>query len=161
VHFIADFFSSHRKHWYRYNEPYCYQQRLEELNSNKGSSLHCFKLFIHNGLSTEELITLNSIKESIAHFFAHFAGSMSEYKDGWKDFTAKDSVTNEINFSEHKFYTPTMHLLEFQKQFSKTQLIASYFEEKKILDRNKEPRAAQFIADWVYFNRWKRDKLLF
>ena len=88
-------------------------------------------MFVHNGVSNEESIILNSIKESIARFFAHFAGPISEYKDGWKDFTVKDSVTNENNFSENKFCTPTMHLLEFQKHFSKIQLIASYFEEKK------------------------------
>ena len=156
----AELLCLHRKHWYRCNQPHHYQQRLEELNNNKESSLHSFKLFVKHGLLPQEFITINSIKGSIARFFAHFAGSISEYKDGWKDFTVKDSVTNEVNFSGHKFYTPTMHLLEFQKQFCKTQLLASYFEEKRVLDRDEELRAALFIADWVHFNRWKNDKLL-
>jgi len=146
------------KHWYRYNQPHYYQQRLEELSDKRESSLNCFKSFVQHGLLPQEFITINSIKKSIETFFAHFAGSISEYRDGWKDFTSKDNVTNELNFSEHKFYTPTMHLSEFQKQFCKTQLLASYFEEKMVLDRDEEIRAAQFIADWVYFTRWKNDK---
>lgn len=149
------------KHWYRYNEPYHYQERLEELKNNEMSSLHSFKQFIQHGLSPNELITLNSIKESIASFFAHFAGSISKYKDGWKDVTAKDSLTNEINFSGDKFYAPTTHLLEFQKLFSKTQLLVSYFEEKRMHSNVEEYHAAQLIADWVHFNiRRKRNKRL-
>ena len=144
-----------RKHWFRYNEPRYYQERLEELNNNKKSSLHCFKSFFTNGLTPEESITLNSIKKSIASYLAHFSGSISKYKDGWKEFTVRDCVTNELFFSEHKFYTPTIHLLEFQKEFSKIQLISSYFEDKKNHDRIKELHAAQFIADWVWFN-WRK-----
>ena len=147
-----------RKHWYRYRQLHYYQQRLEELNNNEVSTLRCFKLFLKLGLSVEEFTTLDSIKKSIASFFAYFSGSISKYKDGWKDFSVKDSITNEANFLEHKFYAQTVHLLRFQKEFCKTQLIASYFEEKKIHDKNEELHAAQFIADWVYYNRWKGSK---
>ena len=151
----------YRKHWYRYNEPYHYQERLEELKNNEMSSLHSFKQFIRHGLSPDEYVTLNSIKESIGRFFTHFASSISKHEDRWKDFTVKDSLTNEINFSGQKFYAPTTHLLEFQKLFSKTQLLVSYFEEKRMHSNVEEYHAAQLIADWVYFNiRRKRNKRL-
>ena len=96
----------------------------------------------------------------MANFFAHLSGSISKYKDGWKDFSIKDDDSNEINFSEEKFVSHTAHLLEFQKEFGKTQLMTSYFEEKKIHDKNKERQAAQFIADWVHYNRWKSKKCI-
>merc|ERR1712232_1113004 len=137
--------------WYRHNELHHYQLRLEELNNNQRSSLRCFNSFLIDGLSPEEFITLNSIKKSIESFSSNITGSISKYKDGWKDFTEKDAITNESNFSASKFYTPTMHMLEFQKQFSKTQLVTSYFEERRVQTKKEERIASQFIADWVYF----------
>merc|ERR1712194_246631 len=103
--------------------------------------------------------TLNSIKKSIASFFSNITGSISKYKDGWKDFTTKDLIANESNFSACKLYAPTMHMLEFQKQFSKTQLVTTYFEERKVQTRKEEHIASQFIADWVYFRRRSKKRV--
>ena len=52
-----------------------------------------------------------------------------------------------------------MHMLEFQKQFSKTQLVTTYFEERKVQTRKEEHIASQFIADWVYFRRRSKKRV--
>jgi len=117
--------------------------------------MYCFEKFLKNGLSSKEYMTINSIKKSIESFFGYFSGSISKYKDGWKDTCAKDSDTNELHFSVHKFCAQTAQLLEFQKEFCKTQLIASYFEEQKIHNSNVEHQAAQKIANWVCYRKRK------
>ena len=86
---------------------------------------------MREGLTVEEFITLSSIKKSIEGYFSSITGSITKYKDRWKDLTIISGTSDESNFTACKLYTQTMHLLEFQKQFSKTQLVITYFKEKK------------------------------
>jgi len=151
-------FEKMMEHWYRHRQLHCYQQRLNELSMNETSSLRCFKSFLKVGMSVKEFKILESIKKSMADFFAHFSGSISKYKDGWKDFSVIDGVTNQTNLCEKKFISHTANLLEFQKIFSKTQLLASFFDERKINYKDEEHHAAKFIADWLYYNMWKSNK---
>jgi len=82
---------------------------------------------------------------------------LAKYDDGWRVYSKKDAYSNELKFSSQRFSVPLVRLLEFQKMFSKTQLLCTYYEEKKTLsdDADSQKGHALFIADWVYFHWWK------
>ena len=74
---------------------------------------------------------------------------ISQRDDGWAIY-----AQNDMTFSASKFYIPLIRLLEFQKLFSKTQLLSCYYEEKKQLSEARKVSKAQalLVADWTYFH---------
>ena len=134
-----------------------YDQRLKQLAQNKSSSLNSFKLFFQNGASPKESVTLNSIKIFIEKNFLLFSGVISQRNDGWLMCTEHDDCSNELVYSDEKFQIPLIHLLEFQRFFSRTQLLSCYYQEKKNNSESLkvDKTYALLIADWVYFRWWK------
>ena len=116
-----------------------------------------FKNFFQNGASPKEVAVLNSIKVFIERNFKRFSGIISQRDDGWAIYAEKDKSSNELIFSWSKFYIPLVRLVEFQKLFSKTQLISCYYEEKKQQSETSKVDKiyALFVADWVYYHWWK------
>jgi len=114
-------------------------------------------LFFQEGASRKETVTLNSIKTFIERNFTRLSGMISQRNEGWTIYAQKD-----MTFSSSKFYIPLIRLLEFQKLFSKTQLLSCYYEKKKQLSEARKVNKAQalLVADWTYFNwmKYKRRK---
>ena len=75
-------------------------------------------------------------------------------------YAIKDDSRN-AHFAPCKFYAPLESVLEFQRMFSQTQVLSSYFEERKkaYMEIDKGVKFSLFIADWVYFHWWKYQKV--
>lgn len=134
-----------------------YQQRMEQLAKNEASSLHSFEEFFQKGLSAKESVVVNSINLSIQDYLANFSGTLAKTEYGFKMYGAKDRITGERYFSASRFSKPANHLMEYQKHFSQTQILACFYEHQKNSyhdNFNEQNRHyGVLIANWIYF-KW-------
>jgi len=67
-----------------------------------------------------------------------------------------DRISGERYFSASRFSKAANHLMEFQKHFSQTQILACFYEERKnryyenFVEKNR--RYGILIANWIYFH---------
>ena len=140
--------------------------------------MHFFKDFFQNGLSEKESVILKSINLCIQDYLANFSGIVAKSEDGFKMYSVRDKLTGkytfslfsfinlirpyclprsgETYFSSTRFSKPANHLMEYQKHFSKTQILACFYEKRKnryyenFVEKNR--RYGVLIANWVYFH---------
>lgn len=155
--FILKFFYCFRNCYFSNHELRNYQSRVEYLAKVETSSFNSFKRFLQ-GPSHKEFIVLNSIKDSIEKYLKNLGGILAEYAHGWKSFGSKNKMSNEFYFTDTRFTRIMSHQFEFRKEFSKTQLLACYFDERKNDYENfcrlRRGRSATFLASWIYY-RWQ------
>merc|ERR1711920_35455 len=109
-----------------------YQPRIEALAKVENSSFYYFKKFFQ-GPSHKESVALNEIKNTIEGYLMHLGGFLSKQANGWKSFSSKDKIRNEIVFSADKFTQIMSNQLEFRKEFSRSQLLSCFSRKRKKL----------------------------
>ena len=75
----------------------------------------------------------------------------------------KKNYDYNSNFSSDEFYKSYQSITDFQKLFCKSQLLSTYYNERRRFDTNifrKNISTMLFIADWAHFYwiRYKQNK---
>merc|ERR1712048_972024 len=136
-----------------------FDDRVEYLATNNNSSINSFQKFFQTGMSPRESLVLKSIRQSIEKFISSTSGMLGASADGWIIYSKQDNCSLQRYFIKEKFSKPLFHQLEFQKEFRSSQLLTSFYEEKKQLynELKKNIHKAKFIPDWTYYS-WMRHK---
>merc|ERR1711862_630704 len=135
------------------------QNKVIYLSKNENSSLHSFRKFVENGLSRRELLTLCTIKELIKIYVTDLSGLL-QHADGWREYGEYSKVLNEFMFSPERKLKELKRKYKFQCMIAESQLLANYFEEKKIehfSNMELKVRKGKIIAEWL-FSAWCKFK---
>lgn len=133
-----------------------YKSRLEYYWS-KGSSLASFSSFLNQGLSSEEVVTLNALKSLIRGHIQSFVGDISER---WRYYgNCSDGV---FDFYPSLYIQPLRQQLQLIEMMSHSQLFIE-FVDKQQSDSETTKKALKgdagiFIAAWIYIHRRRRKR---
>merc|ERR1712232_849350 len=106
-----------------------YEQRLICLSAIKNSTLLSFKRFIEFGTSSLESVTLKKILRSINKFMKNLLGIHTSF-NAWNRYTSSSEDFDSIQFLPDLFLEPQHDQLYFIEEMVKTQLFASFVQEK-------------------------------
>lgn len=133
-----------------------YKRRMKALR-DEGASLESFSSFLKQGLSPNEIITLNAIRNLILQHITKFAGDVADrwrsygkYTDGMFDFYPSLFIEPLRQQTESK--------LRVQEMMSHSQLFVEFVDQRQKSSTNMDSfkrERARFIAAWV-FAHWKR-----
>lgn len=137
-----------------------FKDRLDVLQDGGDSSLVSFNIFLKNGLTREELVTLNGIRNCINAYVRGFAGAITTSNEGWRQY-GKYSKDGKFDFYPSLFINPMREQLQLQEMLCHSQLFIEYVNRKerdsKEIAKLSRSDEGKFIAAFVYFH-WRRRK---
>lgn len=141
-----------------------YQNRLELLKK-QSSPLRSFARFIKQGLSRNEIDTINSIQHLIQTYLKGLADNIATNPYGWKFYGKNDEKGEAFDFYPSLFVDrlkQQMKLLEcrlqFQEMMAYSQLFVEFVDGQRKASLSKEV-VGKLIANWIY-QQWKLKKML-
>ena len=130
------------------------KQRLENLCTNKKSNLSSFKKFFVKGLSSQESVTINSIKRIVFNHYKSLFDFVSKNAEGWEKYG--EYSNNNFEFFPSRLVTPLRSQLKFQEIMVHTQLFQTFVEERRNCFNNNDitSTSALQIAHWCQ-RKWR------
>jgi len=138
----------------------CYKNRLNELVKNESSALLDFITFFQQGASTQECLTIHSLKQTLRDNFSNLYRLDYHDERQWKQYSEFDEVTQSYTFYPSKLSAHFRNQFKFLDHMSQTQLFIEYLQKKKdpASKMTVDSPEAIFIVDWLSFKWRQRNK---